>query len=80
MKALFWVAVTTVILVLFCIGLGVYEAFLIHLWFGISLTIALLVMITFLILLIIKLVNDIRQWLISIVNKLPKWLKKLLGI
>lgn len=79
-KSIFWVAITTLVLILLCIGLGIYESFILNLWFGIILSSCLVIMMTVLVLLIIKFVNDIRQWLISVVNKLPKWLRKLLGI
>ena len=79
-KSIFWVAITTLVLILLCIGLGIYEAFILNLWFGVVLSSCLVIMMTVLVLLVIKFVNDIRQWFISVVNKLPKWLRKLLGI
>lgn len=80
LKSIFWIAVITAILLILTLGLGICEAFLLNIWFGMVLSILLIAMISALVVLIIKFIDQIRNWIESIVQKLPKWLKKLLGL
>lgn len=79
-KTILALFVTSLALVLVCVGLGIYEAFIINIWFGVTLIISLIVTIAILILFILKFFNLCIDWVNKTIDKLPKWLIKLLKL
>lgn len=79
-KTILTLLIINLVLVLVCLGLGVYEAFIINLWFGVILIISLIVALAMLTVFILKFFNLIVEWAKKTINKLPKWLRKLLKL
>lgn len=79
-KTILTLLIINLVFVLVCLGLGVYEAFIINLWFGVILIISLITALTMLIVFVLKFFNLIVEWVKKTIDKLPKWLRKLLKL
>lgn len=79
-KTILALFIISLALVIVCVGLGIYEAFIINIWFGVTLIISLIVTIAILILFVLKFFNLCIDWVNKTINKLPKWLRKLLKL
>lgn len=88
LKAIFGVAIALLVCVLGGVVMGFVKLFEIApLWLSITSLSVFILLIVALVLMVLKFIADVKEWLDSVlarlkafVDGLPKWLKKLLGI